>query len=26
MQEAFYAIYLDRKNHPIGRHLITLAP
>jgi DNA repair protein RadC len=24
MQEAFYAIYLDRKNHPIGRHLITL--
>jgi len=24
MQEAFYAVYLDRKNHPIGRHLITL--
>ena len=23
-QEAFYAVYLDRKNHPIGRHLITL--
>lgn len=23
-QEAFYAIYLDRKNRPIGRHLITL--
>src|SRR3954466_815583 len=24
MQEAFYCIYLDRKNHPLGRHLITL--
>jgi DNA repair protein RadC len=24
MQEAFYSVYLDRKNHPIGRHLITL--
>ena len=24
MQEAFYAVYLDRKNHPIGRHLITI--
>jgi DNA repair protein RadC len=23
-QEAFYCVYLDRKNHPIGRHLITL--
>ncbi|MEO6750852.1 MAG: JAB domain-containing protein [Opitutus sp.] len=23
-QEAFYCIYLDRKNHPIGHHLITL--
>ncbi len=20
MQEAFYCVYLDRKNHPIGRH------
>jgi DNA repair protein RadC len=24
LQEAFYCVYLDRKNHPIGRHLITL--
>lgn len=24
MQEAFYCVYLDRKNHPMGRHLITL--
>jgi len=24
LQEAFYCIYLDRRNHPIGRHLITL--
>jgi len=24
MQEAFYCIYLDRRNHPLGRHLITL--
>jgi len=24
MQEAFYCVYLDRKNHPIGRHLGTL--
>jgi DNA repair protein RadC len=24
MQETFYAVYLDRKNHPIGRHLITI--
>jgi len=24
MQEAFYCIYLDHKNHPLGRHLITL--
>lgn len=24
MQEAFYCIYLDRKNHPLGRHLITM--
>ena len=24
MQEAFYCIYLDRKNHPLGRQLITL--
>jgi len=24
MQEAFYCVYLDRKNHPIGRQLITL--
>ena len=24
MQEAFYGVYLDRKNHPLGRHLITL--
>jgi len=24
MQEAFYCVYLDRKNHPLGRHLISL--
>lgn len=24
MQEAFYCVYLDRKNHALGRHLITL--
>ncbi len=24
MQEAFYCVYLDRKNHPLGRHLVTL--
>lgn len=24
MQEAFYCVYLDRKGHPLGRHLITL--
>jgi DNA repair protein RadC len=24
LQEAFYCIYLDRKNHPLGRQLITL--
>lgn len=24
VQEAFYCVYLDRKNHPLGRHLITL--
>jgi DNA repair protein RadC len=24
MQEAFYCVYLDRKNHPLGRDLITL--
>ncbi len=24
MQEAFYCVYLDRKNHPLGRHLLTL--
>ncbi|MGC4073964.1 MAG: JAB domain-containing protein [Nibricoccus sp.] len=24
LQEAFYCIYLDRKYHPLGRHLITL--
>ncbi|WP_415910002.1 JAB domain-containing protein [Oleiharenicola sp. Vm1] len=24
MQEAFYCVYLDRKNHPISRHLVTL--
>ncbi len=24
MQEAFFCIHLDRKNHPLGRHLITL--
>jgi len=24
LQEAFYSVYLDRKNHPLGRHLITL--
>lgn len=24
LQEAFYCVYLDRKNHPLGRHLITL--
>jgi len=24
MQEAFYSIYLNRKNRPLGRHLITL--
>jgi len=24
MQEAFYCVYLDRKNHPMGRRLITL--
>jgi DNA repair protein RadC len=24
LQEAFYCIYLDRKNHPLGRHLVTL--
>jgi DNA repair protein RadC len=24
MQEALYSVYLDRKNHPLGRHLITL--
>ena len=23
-QEAFYAVYLDRRSHPIGRHMITL--
>lgn len=24
MQEAFYWVHLDRKNHPLGRQLITL--
>lgn len=24
LQEAFFCVYLDRKNHPLGRHLITL--
>ena len=24
LQEAFYCVDLDRKNHPLGRHLITL--
>jgi DNA repair protein RadC len=24
LQEAFYCVYLDRKNHPLGRQLITL--
>jgi DNA repair protein RadC len=24
MQEAFYCVYLDRKNHPLGRHLVSL--
>ena len=24
MQEAFYCVHLDRKNHPLGRQLITL--
>ena len=24
MQEAFYGVYLNRKNRPLGRHLITL--
>lgn len=24
LQEAFYCIYLDRKNHPLARHMITL--
>ena len=24
MQESFFCVYLDRKNHPLGRHLITL--
>jgi DNA repair protein RadC len=24
MQEAFFCVYLDRKNHPLGRHLISL--
>jgi DNA repair protein RadC len=24
LQEAFYCVYFDRKNHPLGRHLITL--
>jgi len=24
VQEAFYCIYLDRKNHPLGRHMVTL--
>ena len=24
LQEAFYAVYLDRRNRPLGRHLISL--
>jgi DNA repair protein RadC len=24
LQEAFYCVYLDRKKHPLGRHLISL--
>ena len=24
LQEAFYCVYLDSKNHPLGRHLISL--
>ena len=24
LQEAFYCVYLDRKNHPLARHMITL--
>src|SRR4051812_22730816 len=24
LQEAFYCVYLDRKNHPLGRHLVSL--
>jgi DNA repair protein RadC len=24
MQEAFFTVLLDRKNHPLGRHMVTL--
>jgi DNA repair protein RadC len=24
LQESFYCVYLDRKNHPLGRHLVSL--
>lgn len=24
LQEAFYVVLLDRKNHPLGRHMVTL--
>lgn len=24
VQEAFYCLYLDRRNHPIGRHMVSL--
>ncbi|MEN9404747.1 MAG: hypothetical protein RL091_3450 [Verrucomicrobiota bacterium] len=24
MQEAFYCVYLNRKNRPLGRHMVTL--
>lgn len=24
LQEAFYCVYLDRKHHPLARHMITL--
>jgi DNA repair protein RadC len=24
VQEAFYCVYLDRKNHPLARHMVTL--
>ncbi len=24
LREAFYCVFLDRKNHPIGRHMVSL--